>query len=136
MCILPLPNTMFLRLLPYSRTASHHLAKHTRCKEVRKTQASFREQSRCSPFCTSASLFVADLFLEAIFQQASSLPYDDVSVTVSYMEIYKDECYDLLVSRENVRQHLMLLHFRCLLVHRLLNYLSEKMTAAKSLLQT
>ncbi|EGO03669.1 hypothetical protein SERLA73DRAFT_83760 [Serpula lacrymans var. lacrymans S7.3] len=36
----------------------------------------------------------------AMFQQKSSLHRSNVSLAVSYMEIYKDEVYDLLVNRE------------------------------------
>lgn len=42
---------------------------------------------------------------QSLFAQKEELLelHDDVSVSISYMEIYKDECYDLLVDRDTVR---------------------------------
>lgn len=41
---------------------------------------------------------------QALFaQKEDAALHDDVQVTISYMEIYKDECYDLLVDRDTVR---------------------------------
>lgn len=39
---------------------------------------------------------------QAMFDKKSSYNRYDISLSVSYMEIYKDEVYDLLVTRENV----------------------------------
>lgn len=39
---------------------------------------------------------------QAMFDKKSSYNQYDISLSVSYMEIYKDEVYDLLVTRENV----------------------------------
>lgn len=42
-------------------------------------------------------------YKQALFEQKESIEvHDDVSLSVSYMEIYKDECYDLLVDRDTV----------------------------------
>lgn len=38
--------------------------------------------------------------VEAMFEQKAALLKSNVELAVSYMEIYKDECYDLLVDRE------------------------------------
>jgi len=38
-----------------------------------------------------------------MFEQKAALQRSNVELAVSYMEIYKDECYDLLVDRETVR---------------------------------
>lgn len=45
------------------------------------------------------------LFLpsQALFHKQSGLRRYRSELAVSYMEIYKDEVYDLLVNRENVR---------------------------------
>jgi hypothetical protein len=37
-----------------------------------------------------------------MFEQKAALLRSNVELAVSYMEIYKDECYDLLVDRETV----------------------------------
>lgn len=42
---------------------------------------------------------------QAIFEQQCDLKRYHSSLAVSYMEIYKDEVYDLLVNRDNVRRH-------------------------------
>ncbi|KAF8068670.1 kinesin-like protein [Lyophyllum atratum] len=39
--------------------------------------------------------------IKAMFDKKSTITEYEVSLTVSYMEIYKDEVYDLLVTREN-----------------------------------
>lgn len=41
--------------------------------------------------------------VEALFERQSALERYKAELTVSYMEIYKDEVYDLLVTRDNVR---------------------------------
>jgi kinesin family protein 22 len=38
-----------------------------------------------------------------MFEKKSQYNNYNVSLSVSYMEIYKDDVYDLLVTRENVR---------------------------------
>jgi kinesin family member 22 len=38
-----------------------------------------------------------------MFRQKSHLQDYETSLAMSYMEIYKDDVYDLLVTRENVR---------------------------------
>ena len=38
-----------------------------------------------------------------MFEKKSMIENYNISLAVSYMEIYKDEVYDLLVTRENVR---------------------------------
>lgn len=40
--------------------------------------------------------------MKAMFEQKASLQRSSVELAVSYMEIYKDEVYDLLVNRETV----------------------------------
>lgn len=45
-----------------------------------------------------------------MFERKSTIDNYDVSLTMSYMEIYKDEVYDLLVTRENVLPYVALLH--------------------------
>lgn len=40
-----------------------------------------------------------------MFDHRSQYPQYQTSFFLSYMEIYKDEVYDLLVTRENVRFH-------------------------------
>jgi kinesin family protein 22 len=40
--------------------------------------------------------------IEALFEYRRQTCEDDVSLSVSYMEIYRDEVYDLLVDRETV----------------------------------
>lgn len=39
-----------------------------------------------------------------MFMKQAHLRRYNVTLAVSYMEIYKDEVYDLLVTRENVRR--------------------------------
>ena len=46
-----------------------------------------------------------NFFCQAMFQQKRDLHQFEVSLAMSYMEIYKDDVYDLLVTRENVRFH-------------------------------
>ena len=41
--------------------------------------------------------------VEALFQKQLDFDRDTVDLAISYMEIYKDEVYDLLVARDNVR---------------------------------
>ena len=43
--------------------------------------------------------------MQEIFRKATSSGFQ-TSITTSYMEIYKDEVYDLLVDRETVRHFL------------------------------
>jgi kinesin family protein 22 len=38
-----------------------------------------------------------------MFEKREHIRQYETSLSVSYMEIYKDEVYDLLVTRENVR---------------------------------
>jgi kinesin family protein 22 len=45
------------------------------------------------------------LLWQAMFEQKVALQKSNVELAVSYMEIYKDECYDLLVDRETVRSN-------------------------------
>lgn len=56
--------------------------------------------------CVSALLcchLLTDLTTtQSMFLKQSHLQRCTVSLAVSYMEIYKDEVYDLLVTRENV----------------------------------
>lgn len=40
--------------------------------------------------------------IKALFEYKQQTCKDDVSLSVSYMEIYRDEVYDLLVDRETV----------------------------------
>lgn len=58
--------------------------------------------------CTFACVFCVCLVScveQAIFEQQCDLKRYHSSLAVSYMEIYKDEVYDLLVNRDNVRRH-------------------------------
>lgn len=41
--------------------------------------------------------------MQAMFLHKTALQSSSVELTVSYMEIYKDEVYDLFVNRESVR---------------------------------
>ncbi len=46
---------------------------------------------------------------QSLFERKAQMKRDDIQLSVSYMEIYKDDVYDLLVTRENVclsRRHL------------------------------
>lgn len=52
-----------------------------------------RSHTNVSNKCYKQALFEQKEFVEA---------HDDVSLSISYMEIYKDECYDLLVDRDTV----------------------------------
>jgi hypothetical protein len=49
------------------------------------------------------SPYPAKRFRQGIFEKRRYLQQYQTSLQVSYMEIYKDEVYDLLVTRENVR---------------------------------
>lgn len=49
---------------------------------------------------TKAQPGVIPRVVEAMFEQKASLQRSSVELSVSYMEIYKDEVYDLLVNRE------------------------------------
>ncbi|KAG1855680.1 P-loop containing nucleoside triphosphate hydrolase protein [Suillus subalutaceus] len=49
---------------------------------------------------TKACPGVIPRVVEAMFEQKAVLLRSNVELAVSYMEIYKDECYDLLVDRE------------------------------------
>ena len=49
------------------------------------------------------SLYPARRLRQGIFEKRRYLQQYQIALEVSYMEIYKDEVYDLLVSRENVR---------------------------------
>ncbi|OJA15452.1 hypothetical protein AZE42_02215 [Rhizopogon vesiculosus] len=49
---------------------------------------------------TKACPGVIPRVVEAMFEQKAVLQKSNVELAVSYMEIYKDECYDLLVDRE------------------------------------
>ena len=44
-----------------------------------------------------------NIFNQGIFDKRQHLQQYQIALEVSYMEIYKDEVYDLLVTRENVR---------------------------------
>lgn len=52
---------------------------------------------------TKAQPGIIPRVVEAIFEKQSGLRRYQASLAVSYMEIYKDEVYDLLVARDNVR---------------------------------
>jgi len=43
------------------------------------------------------------LSFQAMFEKRKTVHQYETSLSISYMEIYKDEVYDLLVTRENVR---------------------------------
>lgn len=43
--------------------------------------------------------------LQALFHRQSGLQRYRADLAISYMEIYKDEVYDLLVNRDNVRMN-------------------------------
>ena len=47
--------------------------------------------------------FMFTLLFQAMFLQKAALQRSSVELAVSYMEIYKDEVYDLFVNRETVR---------------------------------
>ena len=52
-----------------------------------------------------------------MFLKQSHLRRYAVTLAVSYMEIYKDEVYDLLVTRENVRAQIYVFVESCLWLH-------------------
>lgn len=82
--------------------------------------------------------------IEALFEYRQQTCKDDASLSVSYMEIYRDEVYDLLVDRETVghifapsdARRTCLSTDSCDDLCRPLNYRSGRMMLAKSLLQT
>lgn len=51
----------------------------------------------------SLSPYPAKRLRQGIFEKRRYLQQYKTALEVSYMEIYKDEVYDLLVTRENVR---------------------------------
>ena len=53
--------------------------------------------------CSIHTHYVYNSALQAMFLQKAALQRSSVELAVSYMEIYKDEVYDLLVNRESVR---------------------------------
>ena len=71
--------------------------------------------------------------VEALFEKQSGLERYGAELAVSYMEIYKDEVYDLLTQRDNVSQAVS----SSLLptIKRPPNYPFVKIQLAKSLLQ-
>ena len=78
------------------------LVRPTLCKERKPSQVSFLEWSRyvsCNTYARRAYHFA----LQAMFLHKAALQRSSVELAVSYMEIYKDEVYDLLVNRESVR---------------------------------
>ena len=42
------------------------------------------------------------MYVEALFERKRHMHDYDVTLSASYMEIYRDEVYDLFVDRENV----------------------------------
>lgn len=58
---------------------------------------------------------------------------DSVKLSISYMEIYKDEVYDLLIPRERVCSKPLFSVIHLNPVCRLRNYLFERTKRAKSL---
>jgi hypothetical protein len=86
------------------------------------------------------------MYIEALFGHREQMHGYDVSLSVSYMEIYRDEVYDLFVDRETV-SHLynlfrIILSFTELTSHtrsspnRPLSYQSGRTTLVKYLSQT
>lgn len=65
-----------------------------------------------------------------MFDKKAGIQKYETSFTVSYMEIYKDEVYDLLVTRENVSPFQSTSAFLLTEFARPPNFLSAKMTAA------
>jgi len=43
------------------------------------------------------------MYVEALFKRKREMHDYDVTISASYMEIYRDEVYDLFVDRETVR---------------------------------
>jgi len=59
-------------------------------------------QVRCFTKASTKAPHVLILrYLKEMFDK-KDIPGYETELSVSYMEIYKDECYDLLVQRENV----------------------------------
>ena len=84
-------------------TASLPRARRTPCKAAPTNQASFLVQLRYAPFSECLHAFPSSKpILQEIFRRSSAGQCHS-SIQVSYMEIYKDEVYDLLVDRETVR---------------------------------
>ena len=91
------------RLSPYSRMVSRLRERHTLCREHGPTLESFPVQYRY----VTGRIHVPDdakNAFETLFNQAEAVPNAKVTVSVSYMEIYRDEVYDLLVQRDTVSQ--------------------------------
>ena len=80
-----------------------------------------------------------------MFLQKAALQHSSVELAVSYMEIYKDEVYDLFVNRESVRclnftvtlDNAICAHFRDIFTrYRHPSFLSVKTMSVKYLLPT
>ena len=77
------------------------LERPTRCKEPKPTLELSRELWRFV-FVPTRAFSGLTIAMKAMFEQKASLQRSSVELAVSYMEIYKDEVYDLLVNRETV----------------------------------
>jgi hypothetical protein len=53
--------------------------------------------------------------IKALFDHKQKMSEYDVSLSVSYMEIYRDEVYDLLVDRETVGHFFAVYSWKCAL---------------------
>lgn len=69
-------------------------------------------------FFTSCFPLLRLLSWQALFDRSNQYSQYQISFSMSYMELYKDEPYDLLVTRENVRREPWF-HFTSILVAKL-----------------
>lgn len=89
------------RLLPSLLMALPHREKHTPCRVRRPSQELSLDPSRfvyCDNVIYPLALIVVH---QALFHKQSGLQRYRAQLTMSYMEIYKDEVYDLLVNRDD-----------------------------------
>jgi len=57
---------------------------------------------RVSCIANTRHLQTLNLSQQALFEKKGAIKHLQTSLSISYMEIYKDDVYDLLVTRENV----------------------------------
>lgn len=70
---------------------------------ARKSRATWRHSSSCRGKVTTSLKEILKLTcVEALFERKRQMHDYDVTLSASYMEIYRDEVYDLFVDRETV----------------------------------
>jgi hypothetical protein len=60
-----------------------------------------------------AGLFLMLTYIKALFDHKQQMHEYDVTLSTSYMEIYRDEVYDLLVDRQTVSHALSVYSRQC-----------------------